>query len=204
MEKKDLRIDAYIAKSAEFAQPILNHLRQIIHNACPEIVETIKWGFPHFDYKGTVCSMAAFKQHCAFGFWKASLMSDTHKLFDKEGNDAMGQLGQVKSLNDLPSDEILSHYIREAVQLNKEGKKIVSRVVNGEKKELEVPDYFSEALTSNEGARKTFESFSYSNRKDYVTWITEAKNEHTRNKRLETAIEWMAEGKIRNWKYVKK
>ncbi len=200
---EDQRIAIYIEKSADFAQPILTHLRRLIHRAWPEITETIKWGFPHFDYKGTVCSMAAFKQHCAFGFWKAPLMTDPHHLFRKEDINAMGQLGQIKHLNDLPPDEILVAYIREAVDLNTRGIKLPSRVVNPERA-LEIPGYFLKALNTNGEAKRTFEKFSYSNKKDYVEWISEAKSEDTRIKRLETALEWMAEGKIRNWKYVKK
>jgi hypothetical protein len=124
MEKHDKRIDAYINKSADFAQPILEHIRKLIHQASPEITETIKWGFPHFDYKGTVCSMAAFKNHCAFGFWKSSLLKDPYKLLSKNTEDAMGQLGRISSLNDLPEDKILIEYIQDAVKLNEAGIKI--------------------------------------------------------------------------------
>ncbi|HYG37414.1 MAG TPA: DUF1801 domain-containing protein [Cytophagales bacterium] len=128
MATKDKRIDAYIAKSATFAQAILNHLRALIHQACPEVEETIKWGMPHFDYHGAaMCHFAAFKQHCAFGFWKASIMSDPHNLFEKESKTAMGSLGQIKALADLPSDEILIKYIKEAARLNKEEVKLPSK-----------------------------------------------------------------------------
>src|SRR5215213_2106905 len=122
MKNTDERIDAYIAKSADFAKPILTHLRALVHAACPDIEETWKWSFPHFDYKGTVCSMAAFKRHCSFGFWKASLMKDSHRLLTA-GSEAMGQLGQIKSLADLPPDALLIAYVREAVELNEKGVK---------------------------------------------------------------------------------
>lgn len=197
--KKDPRIDAYIAKSATFAQPILVHLRKVIHAAVPDIQENVKWGMPFFEYNGIVCNMASFKEHCAFGFWKAALMSDPNKLFDK---DAMGQLGQIRSIKDLPSDKILTSYIKEAVKLNIDDVKLV-KAKPSDKKELEVPAYMMKALKANKKAWKTFEEFSYSNKKEYVEWVTEAKTESTRDKRLETAIEWMSEGKIKNWKYAK-
>lgn len=200
MKKRDERIDAYIEKSADFAKPILNHLRELVHKASPEIEESWKWSFPNFDYKGIVCNMAAFKQHCSFGFWKASLMSDPEKILTNS-REAMGQMGQLKNLADLPPDEILIAYIKEAVELNEKGVKLPSKAKTAEKKELQIPGYFTTALEGNEKAAETFENFSYSKRKDYIDWLTEAKTEETRNKRLATAIEQMAEGKSRNWKY---
>lgn len=205
MEKKDTRIDAYIAKSADFAQPILRHIRELVHQACPEVEEKMKWSFPHFDYKsGMMCSMAAFKQHCAFSFWKASIMKDPNNILEVGEREAMGHFGQIKSLSDLPSDKIMLSYMKEAMRLNDEGVKLPSKVKPAEKKELIVPDYFMTALKKNKNALNTFEGFSYSNKRDYVQWVVEAKTEETRVNRLTTAIEWMAEGKIRNWKYVKK
>lgn len=203
MATKDKRIDAYITKSPVFAQSILNHLRELIHQACPEVEETIKWGMPHFDYHGAaMCHFAAFKQHCAFGFWKASIMSDPYNLFEKESKTAMGSLGQIKALADLPSKEILIKYIKEAARLNKEEVKLPSKKAS-EKKELIVPDYFFEAVGKNTDALRTFEGFSYSNKKEYVEWVTGAKTDETRQQRLATAVEWMAEGKVKNWKYMK-
>jgi len=203
MSKTDERIDAYIAKSEDFAKPILTHLRELVHRACPAVEETMKWSFPHFDYKGMMCSMASFKQHCAFGFWKASLMSDSEKLLT-QSREAMGQMGQIKSLTDLPPDDVLIAYVKEAARLNEENIKLPSKAKTAEKKELSVPDYVVDALEQNQKASETFENFSYSNKKEYIHWITEAKNEATRNKRLATAIEWMTEGKSKNWKYEKR
>ena len=204
MKNSDPRVTAYIDKSAAFARPILQHLRQIVHKVCPEATETIKWGFPHFEHNGIICNMAAFKNHCAFGFWKASLLSDPHQLISSIGKTAMGHLGQIKSLADLPADEILAAYIGEAIKLNKEEIKPAPKLKTTETQELQVPEYFYEALDQNEEARNTFEKFSYSNKKEYVHWVTEAKSEETRNKRMKTAVEWMAAGKVRNWKYLKK
>ncbi len=204
MPTKDKRVDAYIAKSADFAKPILGHLRELVHKACPNVEEKMKWSFPHFDYKGMMCSMAAFKEHCAFGFWKASLMKDSSK-FSQVGETAMGHLGKIRSLDDLPADKILLGYIKEAVKLNEDGVKLPSKPKSStEKKALVVPEYFMKSLSKNARALKTFEGFSYSNKKEYTEWITDAKTEETRKKRMATALEWMAEGKIRNWKYVKK
>jgi uncharacterized protein YdeI (YjbR/CyaY-like superfamily) len=147
--------------------------------------------------------MAAFKKHCAFGFWKASLMTDPQKILTA-GSEAMGQMGQIKSLADLPPDEVLIAYLREAVELNEKGVKLPAKPKGAEKKELPVPEYLVAALEGNSKAAETFENFSYSHKKEYVEWLTEAKTEDTRDKRLATAIEWLAEGKSRHWKYAKR
>ena len=204
MITKDKRVDLYINKSADYAKPILNHIRELVHKACPDVVETIKWGFPSFDYKGPMCSMASFKQHCTFGFWKNSIMKDPNKIFKRDENTSMGSFGQLKSLGDLSKDKILIEYIKQAAKLNEEGIKLPARSKPVQQKELIVPDYFTKAINKNKKALKTFENFSPSKKKEYVEWVTEAKTEETKNKRLETAVEWMAEGKSRNWKYERK
>jgi uncharacterized protein YdeI (YjbR/CyaY-like superfamily) len=204
MEKKNPAVDAYIEQSAPFAKPILNHLRRLVHAANPAITETIKWGFPHFEYKGLVCNMASFKQHCTFGFWKASLLSDSQQVLAQIGKTAMGHLGQIKSVADLPPDAILTDYIREAIRLNEEEKKVAAKAPAPEAKDLQVPDFFLEALQQHPAALDTFQNFSKSNRKEYVEWLLDAKTEQTRNKRLATAMDWLAEGKTRNWKYIRK
>jgi len=202
MGTRDKRIDAYIAKSAEFARPILTYLRDIVHEGCPEVQETIKWGFPNFDYKGIMCGLAAFKEHCAFGFWKGSLIFDPK---ENKNMDAMGQFGRITSFRDLPSKKTLIGYVKKARQLNDDGVKVPRKITPPEKKkDLEVPDYFTAALKKNKKALATFEGFPYSKKKDYVEWVTEAKTDETREKRLKTSVEWMAEGKGRNWKYEKK
>jgi|SRR6185312_6986307 len=203
MGKTDKRIDAYIAKTQPFAQPILKHIRAVVHKASPDINETMKWSFPHFDYKGKMlCSMAGFKEHCVFMFWKQTIMKDPNKLFgprDKEGG-----MGRIKSVKEIPSEKILIEYIKQAMKLNDEGKalpKKEKKVID--KKELVVPDYLKKALAKNAKAKKTFDAFSPSNQKEYITWLTDAKTEETRDSRLKLAVEWMEEGKIRNWKYVR-
>jgi len=203
MEHTDKRIDAYIAKSAPFAQAILQHLRALVHKALPQVNETIKWGMPYFEHQGLLCGMAAFKQHCAFLFWKGSLLSDPQQLLQQGEKTAMGHLGKITSLEDLPADKVLAAYIKEAAALNEEGAKAPAKTPKPHE-ELEVPDYLKKALAQNKAAAKTFADFSYSNKKDYLEWLTEAKTEDTRIKRLNTAIEWMAEGKPRNWKYMQK
>ena len=204
MPKTDPRIDAYIAKSEPFAQEILHHLRELVHQACPQTEETIKWGFPHFEYKGILCSMASFKQHCAFTFWKGSIMSDPEGMLALVGErTAMGHLGRIQSLKDLPSDDILLRYLAEAIRLNAEGIPLPPKANKGERPELVVPDYFREALSQSPKALATFEAFSYSHKRDYLEWITEAKTEATRQKRIATALEWLTEGKGRNWKHEK-
>src|SRR5205085_5821992 len=122
MGKKAKVIDAYIAKSADFAKPVLNHIRKLVHEACPDVEEKMKWSFPHFDYKGEMmCSMAAFKQHCAFGFWKAALMKDPKLVENAKTEEAMGHMGRITSLKDLPPDKKLTGYIKEAMKLNELG-----------------------------------------------------------------------------------
>ena len=202
MAKKDPRIDAYIAKAAPFAKPILKHLRALVHKGCPEVEETMKWSFPNFDYKGIMCSMAAFKEHCSFGFWKADLILKQENRSSSTDGDGMGQFGRITSLAHLPKDEVLLGYIREAKRLNDEGIKRPSVPKPKVKKELVVPPYLVAALQKKKPALTTFENFSYSHKKEYVEWLTEAKTEETRNRRLETAVAWLAEGKPRNWKYM--
>lgn len=201
---KNNKIDAYIAKSADFARPVLDHLRELVHKASPEIEEDLKWGMPYFSRHGIVCSMASFKEHCVFGFKNSSRMSDPAGILKKTEKDAMGQFGRIKSLSDLPSDQILLDYIREAVRINTEIKTGSRKAQPAAPKQLEIPEYFTAAIAKNKKAKETFDAFSYANKKEYVEWITGAKREETRDKRLETAIEWMAEGKVRNWKYIKK
>jgi len=204
MSKKDPRVDAYIAKSQDFAKPILEHLRALVHKACPGVEETIKWGFASFDYKGPYCSMAAFKQHCVFGFWKAALMKDPVLMSNAKSETAMGHMGRITSLKDLPSDKVLISYLKEAAKLNDDGVKLPKKKVSLGKKVLVVPGYFTKELKKNKKAFETFNGFSYSHRKEYVEWITEAKTVETRNKRIATTVEWLSEGKPRNWKYMKK
>lgn len=203
MPTKDKRVDAYIAKSATFAQPILNHVRKLVHSAIPDVTETMKWSFPHFDYHGTVCSMAAFKEHCAFGFWKAKLMSDPAKILDQARQSAMGHFGRITSVKDLPSDKVMIAYLKEGAKLNEDGVKLPPRK-KATKTELEVPVYFMTALKKNKTALSAFETFPPSHKREYVEWITEAKTEETRERRLLTTIEWLAQGKSRNWKYERK
>jgi len=202
MGKKDPRVDAYIAKAAPFARPILSQLRKAVHAGCPQVAEAIKWGAPFFMYEGILCSMAAFKQHCAFGFWKGTLL----KALTTRGtaNEAMGQLGRIESLADLPSEEFLVQQVKEAMRLNAQGAKAPTKHKSKAKTPLVVPPYLKAALKKHAKARATFDGFSPSHKREYIEWITEAKTEATRQKRLDTALAWMAEGKVRNWKYARK
>jgi uncharacterized protein YdeI (YjbR/CyaY-like superfamily) len=166
MGTRDARVDDYLAKSADFARPILTHLRDLVHAACPDVEETMKWSFPHFMYKGMLCSMASFKEHCAFGFWKSSL------IVEKGGaavEKAMGQFGRITQLSDLPSNKILSGYIKDAMKLNEAGVKAPSPMKpKTPKAELVVPDDLASALQANQKAKATFENFSPSQKREYV------------------------------------
>lgn len=198
MATQDPRIDAYIAKAADFAQPILKHLRKVVHTGCPEVQETMKWSMPHFDYKGIMCGMAAFKKHCAFGFWKADLILDRDQQAEKNG---MGSFGGIKSLADLPNEKTLIGYVKKAAALNDAGIRPPGRARPKKRAPIPVPDYFAVALKKNAKARKTFENFPPSHRREYLEWITEAKREETRRERVTKTLQWLAEGKSRNWKY---
>ena len=199
--KTSPKIDDYITRSATFAQPILKHLRSLVHRAGPGVEEKMKWSFPHFDYKGMMCSMAAFKGHCAFTFWKGDLLQDPENFLDKSRSDSMGQLGRITSLSDLPPDDVMTGFIKEAMRLNDENIKLPAKPKTKAKKELEIPDWFMAALKKNSRALASFEGFNYSHRKEYLEWVTEAKREETRDKRMQQTIEWLAEGKSRNWQY---
>ncbi|HEX4629660.1 MAG TPA: YdeI/OmpD-associated family protein [Chthoniobacterales bacterium] len=199
MATKDPRIDAYIANSAEFAKPILKHLRKVVHAGCPDVVETLKWSMPHFDHKGVMCGMAAFKQHCAFGFWKADLILDRGPTAEKSG---MGSFGAIRSLADLPSEKTLIGYVKKAAALNETGVKAPGRTQPKKRKPLPMPPDFTAALKKNAKAQKAFENFSPSHRREYIEWVTEAKREETRKERLAQSVKWLAEGKARHWKYM--
>lgn len=200
MGVKDPRVDAYIAKAAPFAKPILRHLRGLVHKGCPAVTETIKWGFPHFEHRGVLCSMASFKQHATFGFWKGKLLAGPGQRRLAASDEAMGQFGRITALSDLPSDRTLLALVRKAAALNEQGVKVAKpRATRA--KPLAVPAYFMAALRKSPKALATFKGFSPSHRNEYVEWVTEAKGEDTRQRRLATAVEWMAEGKGRNWKY---
>jgi uncharacterized protein YdeI (YjbR/CyaY-like superfamily) len=195
---KDPRIDAYIAKSADFAKPILKHIRQTVHEACPQVEETIKWGMPSFTHKGILCGMAAFKEHCSFGFWKSSLLFDKN---DKSADEGMGSFGKLRSVNDLPAKSVLAGYVRRAAELNEKGIKPTPRKKATGGAPLVLPSYLTAALKTNKKAGSTFDAFSYFHKKEYVEWLTEAKQDTTRERRLAQTIEWLSQGKKRNWKY---
>jgi uncharacterized protein YdeI (YjbR/CyaY-like superfamily) len=198
MGTKDPRVDTYIAKSSDFAKPILTHLRKLVHQACPDVVETMKWSAPHFDYKGMMCGIASFKEHCAFGFWKANLV-----LGDDFERDSAGHFGRITSLDDLPADKVIVGYVKKAAKLNDDGIKS-ARVRKAPRKTLPMPADLAGVLKKHAAARKTFANFSPSHKREYIEWITEAKTDATRQKRLATTIAWLEEGKVRNWKYVPK
>lgn len=202
MKNTSPEVDRYIEKAAPFAQPILKRIRAAFHAAHPEIEETIKWGFPHFEYRGVLGNMAAFKKHVTWGFWKAKLMKDPNRILKPVGETSMAGT-RVTDVSELPPDDVLIAYAREAVRLNEEGVKVERRRAPASA-EAEVPPDLLAALKRSTAARKTFEAFPPSHRREYVQWITEAKQEATRQKRLATTIEWLAEGKPRNWKYMKK
>jgi uncharacterized protein YdeI (YjbR/CyaY-like superfamily) len=192
----DSRVDVYIAKAAPFAQPILEHLREVVHEACPEVEEGLKWSMPFFSYKGSLlCNMAAFKQHCSFGFW-------LHKeVVNEAGDDGMGQFGKIATLKDLPTKKVLVTHVKKAMSLIDGGVK--QKRTAPAKPPAVVPDDLAAALAQRKhaAARKAFDGFPPGAQREYVDWINEAKTDSTREKRLATTLEWLAEGKRRNWKY---
>ena len=198
MAGKDPRIDAYIQKAAPFAQPILKHLRKLVHAACPDVQEAMKWNTPSFEYEGILCGMAAFKSYVTFGFWKAAILAG--QGFTEVGSSPMGGLGRMASLDDLPSDPRLEEIIKAAVALN-EQRIAVKRPKSAPKPPVKPPAWFLAAIKKNRRALTAYDAFSPSHKREYVEWVTEAKTDATRDRRVAQAIEWMAEGKSRNWKY---
>ena len=194
--KTDPRVDAFIAKQADFARPILEYLRDTVHAACPDCEETLKWSMPHFMYRGEMLAgMAAFKQHATFGFWRSSLVVGE----DNVQADGMGQFGRLTSIDDLPKRAELEALVRKAMKLTEEGVKPPR--AKQEKAPFTVPQDMRAALDANQAAAATFDGFPPSAQREYVEWITESKRDETRTKRLAQAIEWLAEGKRRHWKY---
>ena len=199
MGKKDTRIDEFIAKSADFAKPILRHLRKLFHAACPQVEETIKWKFPSYNYKGILCMTPAFKNHAAVIFWRPEVRS----LLESPGSaPGKSRFRKISSLADLPKDAALIRTIKQAAKLNESGPKKKS-APRAPKKLLAIPAHLLKALKQNKKALAAFQKLSPSHQKEYVEWITEAKREETRDKRIGTMMLWLQEGKSRNWKYEK-
>ena len=202
----DPKVDAYIAKAADFAKPVLEHFRTIVYKASPDITESIKWGVPSFDYKGKMlCSLAAFKQHCALGFWLGAQIKSLQPYLAEVEDRAseFGRIANIKSVKDLPRNKDLLAAVKEAIALMDAGVTL-KRAPAKKLAELPVPEPLAKALAKNKAAKTVFEKFAPSHRKEYIQWITEAKTDATRDKRIASAIEWIAEGKGRNWKYERK
>jgi uncharacterized protein YdeI (YjbR/CyaY-like superfamily) len=198
MPSQDPRVDAYIARAAPFAQPILEKLRAIVHEACPGVEETMKWSMPCFMHAGGIlCSMAAFKQHVSFGFWKHALVMGEHVE-----RDGMGSFGKMASTRDLPPKKELLALVRKAARLNEQGVKVPVARKAAPKPPPVAPDDLAAALKKNKAAAATFKAFPPSQQREYIEWLSEAKRVETRSKRLAQAVEWLAEGKPRNWKYM--
>ncbi|MCE3075340.1 YdeI/OmpD-associated family protein [Chryseobacterium gwangjuense] len=203
MENYNIKVDEYIEKSQDFAKPILQHIREIVHEICPDTEEAIKWKFPTFMYKGKIlCSMVSFKHYCSLGFWLHDEMKTLKNIETDVEKTNMFSLGKITKVEDLPSKPLLKKMILEAMELTDMG--VTMKKAAPSKTETEVPDYFQNALKQNKEALEVFTKGSPSFRKEYINWLTEAKTEATRNKRMEQAIEWISEGKARNWKYMSK
>ena len=197
MPSNDPRVDAYIAKSADFAKPIIARVREMVHAACPDVEETIKWGSPFVDYKSQMmCAVAAFKQHCALIFWKAPLIAG----LPRNGDKSRGSFGHITSVQDLPPKTQFNGFLKAAMKLNDAGI-TVKRPKAGTKPESSVPKELAAALETNKKANAAFANFPPSHRRDYCEWVSEAKREETKAKRVAQAVEWIAERKSRNWKY---
>lgn len=195
---RNREVDAYIAKAGPFARPILERVRALFHQACPEVEEKIKWGAPFFDYKGLLGMMAAFKRHATFGLWRQKELTDPLGLFRK-GTMAAGKFAEAAQL---PADDVLVRYIREAVKLNEAGP--ARKPKAKPRPPPKAPDYFMAALRKNKKALAAFQAFPPSHKREYLEWVAEAKHEETRERRLATAVAWMSSGKPRNWKYMKR
>jgi uncharacterized protein YdeI (YjbR/CyaY-like superfamily) len=203
MAKRDPRIDAYIAESADFAKPILTSLREVVHRACPDVEEGMKWSRPHFGHHGMMCGFAAFKAHCTFGFWKSEQVAGA----DPEAAAALERLGRLTSVKDLPPKKVIAGFVKKAMELNEQGVTaswLERRRQAKPKPAIPVPKDLADALAQKKHSRAkmTWEQLSPSHRREYLEWITEAKRPETRSARLARTLEWLAEGKTRNWKYM--
>lgn len=195
MATTDPRIDAYLAAVPAFALPILTRLREDVHAACPDVVETIKWSRPHFLLDGKLlCGMSAFKAHCAFGFWEREGAGE-----GKGG--AMGDFGRIETLADLPPRAELRRQIKAAAALLQAGAPRAQKPNRAPRAQLAMPDDFAAALAKVPAAQQTYDTFPPGKQRDYLAWVLEAKREDTRAKRIAQAVAWLAEGKSRNWKY---
>ena len=201
MATKNPAVDEYIAKAQPFAQLILKRLRAMVHKACPDCIEVVKWGMPAFEYHGPLCSIAAFKAHCVFAFWKVELLKDPEGILAKEERTSMGHLGRISTEKELPRATALQSLIRQAMKLNVDGVK-VERVTK-KRPALKAPPAMLAAIRRNKAALATWEAFAPSHQREYSEWITEAKQEATRERRMAQMLEWLADGKQRNWKYQK-
>jgi len=199
MPKIDPRVDAYIAKSPDFAKPVLTYIRKAIHAGCPDVEETVKWSVPSFTYKGIFAGMAAFKRHCIFGFWKHGLL--LRRGLATADEEATVKFGHVTSVKDLPDKKTFVRLVKAAAALHDSGVKAPAKARPSRSRTLTIPPDLKKALAKNKKANTQFAAFSYSKKKEYVEWVTGAKAAETRQRRLDTAIAWIAEGKSRNWKY---
>jgi hypothetical protein len=220
-ESFDVKVDAYINRAKPYAQPILGHLRELVHKGCPRVVETMKWSRPFFEYKGVILgNMSAFNAHCSFGFWGeeiGAVLREAKALQDG----GMGSLGRITSVRDLPPDRQMLGWIRQSVGFIDRGeytspiaarhtKKMAEKeaakrhgVVKAEKPAVEAPAELIAALKRNKKAAAVFAAFSDSCKREYVEWVADAKRAETRDQRIARAVEWIAEGRQRNWKYQK-
>jgi hypothetical protein len=198
MATTDKRIDAYIAKARPFAQPILERLRAMIHETCPEVVETLKWRHPSFEYRGLLCGMAAFKGHAAFGFWKHDLVVGK----DGKAREAMGSFGRITDLSELPGKGVFARHMKVAMRLNEDGVQVVRKKTRP-KAPIAMHRELAAAMAGSKKARATYASFPPSAQREYLEWVADAKSDDTRARRIAQAVEWMAEGKRRHWKYEK-
>jgi len=196
--------DAYIAGAAAFAVPILQKLQAAVRQACPDVEETIRWSTPHFDHHGILMGMAAFKHHVSVSFWRGREMSDPEDVLEVMGRTGVGVM-RIERLADLPTQSVLVRYVEEAMRLNEAAASAPRKTAKKKaaKRSVRVPADLAAALKKSRKAATTFDGFSYTHRKEYVDWITEAKRDATREKRVAQAVAWMAEGKPRNWKYRK-
>ena len=202
MGTKIVEVDEYIEQADEFARPILKRLRSAFHRGCPSVQETIKWGIPCFEYHGIVGSIAAFKKHVAAGFWRSREMKDPEGILERRAASMCN--ARFEKLADLPKAAVLADYVAEAAALNLQAEQSGTKKRTTKKPSLAMPEELKQALAKNRKAQKVFDDFSPSRKRDYIEWISDAKREATRERRVKQAVEWISEGKSRNWKYEKR
>lgn len=195
MNEASENITAYIEKATPEFKEVMIALRSVLNNPNFDIKEDWKWGAPNFNNEGMICWLAHFRNHVGMNFFKGTLIKDKYNLFTHYREEKGNRQLKFSDINQIIPEQI-EYYIEEAIKLNQENIKVVKKEID-----TSLPLDLETELNNNPKAKMFFESLAPSYKRDYIEWIEEAKREATRTKRLATTMEWLSEGKKKNWKY---